>query len=79
MQSDEPKRSVMYYECQKNESAKLCWEEDYNFKRDWKKVVDRERRLFPRNYIEKIHYLKHPNHINKISNILSEIWLPILH
>ena len=54
------------------------WEADYNFSWDQKKVVDRESRLIPRKIKETIHSLKNPNHINKISNMLPEIWLPNL-
>ena len=54
------------------------WEADYNFSWDQKKVVDRESRLIPRKIKETIHSLKNPNHINKISYMLPEIWLPNL-
>ena len=56
--------------CEKNEIAKHCWEADYNFRRDQKKVVDRESRLISRKIKETIHSLKIPNHINKISYTL---------
>ena len=49
-----------------------------NFSWDQKKVIDREIRLIPRKIKETIHSLKNPNHINKISYMLPEIWLPNL-
>ena len=73
--SDEHKRSVRNCDCDKNEIAKHCWEADHNFSWDQKKVVDRESRLIPRKIKETIHSLKNPNHINKISYMLPEIWL----
>ena len=45
---------------------------------DQKKVIDRESKLIRRKIKETIHYLKNPNHINKISYMLPEIWLPNL-
>ena len=76
--SDEHKRSVRNCDCDKNEIAKHCWEADHNFNWHQKKVVDRESRLIPRKIKETIHSLKNPNHINKISYMLPEIWLPNL-
>ena len=76
--SDEHKRSVRNCDCDKNEIAKHCWEADHNFSWNQKKVIDRESRLIPRKIKETIHSLKNPNHINKISNMLPEIWLPNL-
>ena len=78
LHSDEHKRSVRKCDCDKNEIAKYCWEADHNFSWDQKKVVDRESRLIPRKIKETIHSLKNPNHINKISYMLVEIWLPNL-
>ena len=71
--SDEHKRSVRNCDCDENEIAKHCWEADHNFNWDQKKVIDRESRLIPRKIKETIHYLKNPNHINKISYVLREI------
>ena len=62
--SDEQKRSVRNCDCDKNEIAKHWWEADHNFKWDQKKVNDRESRLIPKK--------------NKISYMLTEIWLPNL-
>ena len=76
--SDEHKRSVRNCNCDKNEIAKHCWEADHNFNWDQEKVVDKESRLIPRKIRETIHSLKNPNHINKISYMLPEIWLPNL-
>ena len=76
--SDEHKRSVRNCDCDKNEIAKHCWEADHNFNWDQKKVIDRESTLIPRKIKETIHSLKNPNHINKISYMLPEIWLPNL-
>ena len=73
--SDEHKRSVRNCDSDKNEIVKHCWEADHNFSWDQKKVVDRESRLIPRKMKETIHSLKNPNHINKISYMLPEIWL----
>ena len=78
LHSDEHKRSVRNCDCDKNEIAKLCWEADHNFCWDQKKVVDRESRLIPRESKETIHFLKNSNHINKISYMLPETWLPNL-
>ena len=75
---DEHKRSVRNCDCDKNEIAKHCWEADHNFNWDQKKVIDRESRLIPRKIKETIHFLKNPNHINKISYMFPEIWLPYL-
>ena len=44
LRSDEH-RSVTYCDCEKNETAKHCWEADRNFSWDQKKVVDRESTL----------------------------------
>ena len=76
--SDEHKRSVRNCDCGKNEIAKHCWKADHNFNWDQKKVIDRESRLIPRKIKETIHSLKNPNHINKISYMPPEIWLPNL-
>ena len=73
--SDEHKRSVRNCDCDKNEIAKHCWEADHNFNWDQKKVIDRESRLIPWKIKETMHSLKNPNHINKISSMLPEIWL----
>ena len=43
-----------------------------------KKVIDRESRFISRKIKETIHSLKNPNHTNKISYMLPEIWLPNL-
>ena len=76
--SDEHKRSVRNCDCDKNEIAKHCWEADNNFNWNQKKVIDRESRLIPRKIKYTIHSLKNPNHSNKISYMLPEIWLPNL-
>ena len=76
--SDERKGSVRNCDCDKNETAKHCWEADHNFGWDQKKVVDRESRLIPRKIKETIHSLKNPNQIKKISYTIPEIWLPNL-
>ena len=76
LHSGEHKRSLRNYDCEKNESIKHCWEADQNFSWYQKNVVDRESRLIPRKIKETIHSLKNPNHINKISYMLPEIWLP---
>ena len=68
-------RSVSECNCDKDESAKHCWEADHNFIWDQKKVNDRESRLIPRKVKEMIHFLKNPNHINKIWYMLLDIWL----
>ena len=76
--SDEHKRSVWDCNCNKNEIAKDCWEADHIFSWDQKKVVDRESRIIPRKIKEIIYSLKNPNHVNKISYMLPEFWLPNL-
>ena len=73
---DEHKRSVRNSDCDKNEIAKHCWKADHNFSWDQKKVVDGQSRLILRKIKETIHSSKNPNHINKISYMLPEIWLP---
>ena len=78
LHSDEHKRSVRNYDCDKNEIAKHCWEAYHNFSWDQKKVIDRENGLIPRKIKETMHSLKNPNHIKKISCMLPEIWLPNL-
>ena len=46
LRSDEH-RSVTNCDCEKNETAKHCWEVDRNFSWDQKKVVERESTLIP--------------------------------
>ena len=58
--------------------AKHCWKADHNLNRNQKKAIDKESRLIPRTIKKTIHSLKNPNHINKISYMLPEIWLPNL-
>ena len=65
--SDEHKRSIMKYVCDRDEIAKHCREADHNFTWDQKKVIDRKNRLIPWKIKETIHSLKNLNHINKIS------------
>ena len=67
-------------DCEKNETAKSCWEADSKFSWDQEKVPNRKSRLVLRKMKETIHSLKNRNHVNKISYIisLSEIWLPSL-
>ena len=43
----EHKRSARNWDCDKNDIAKHCWEEDHNFNWDEKKVIDRESWLLP--------------------------------
>ena len=76
LRSDEHKRSNC--DCDKNGIAKHCWEANRNFDWDQKKVIDRESRLIPRKIKETVLSLNNPNHINKISSMLPEIWLPNL-
>ena len=76
--SDEHKRSAMNWDCDKNVLARHCWEADHSFNWDQKKVIDRESRLIPRKIKETMDSLKNPNHINKISYMPLEIWLPNL-
>ena len=76
--SEQHKRSVRNCDCDKNEIPKHCWEGNQNFNWDQRKVLDIESRLIPRKIKETIHSLKNPNHINKISYMLPEIWLPNL-
>ena len=76
--SDEHKKTVKNCDCDKNTIAKHFWEAYHNFNWDQKKVIDRESRLISRKIKETIHSLENPNHINKISYLLPEIWLPNL-
>ena len=78
LHSDEHKRSVRNCDCDKTEIAKHCWEADNNFSWDQKKVIDRVSRLVSRKIKETIPSLKNSNHLNKISYMLPEIWLPNL-
>ena len=54
-QSDQHKRSVTNCDCDRNKTAKHCWEADHNFKWDQKKVIHRESRLISRKIKETIH------------------------
>ena len=72
--SDKHERPFRNCDCDKNEIAKHCWETDYNFNWDQKKVIDRESRLIPRKIKETIHSLKNPKRINKISYLLTHSW-----
>ena len=54
-------------------------EADHNCNWDQKKVIDKESRFIPRKIKETIHCLRNPNHINKFSYMLPEIWLPNLY
>ena len=74
--SDEQKRSVRNEDCDKNKTAKHCWEANHNFSWDKNKVIDRESRLIPRKIKETIHSMKNPNHINKTSYMFPERSLP---
>ena len=74
--SDEHKRPVRNCDCDKNEIDKHF--NFHNFNWDQKKVIDRKSKLIPKKIKETIHSLKNPNHINKISYMLPEIWLPNL-
>ena len=78
LRSDELKRSLWDCDCDKNEIFKHCWEADHNFNWNQKKCIDGESRLVYRRTKETIHSFKNPNHINKFSNMLLEIWLPNL-
>ena len=60
----------------KNEIAKHCWEADHNFSLDQKKIVDRDCSFIPKMIEEIIHSLKNPNHTQKVSCMLPEVWLP---
>ena len=73
--SDEHKRSVRNYNCDKNEITKHCWEADHNINWGQEKGIDKESRLIPRKIKETIHSLNNSNHINKISYMLPEIRL----
>ena len=55
--------------------ANYSWKVDHNCNWDQKKVIDWETRLIPRDIKETIQSLKNPNHINKISYMLPQIWL----
>ena len=61
--------------CRKNLAGKYYWKEYHNFVWDQKKVFDRESRLLSRKIKETIHFLEYPNHINKFSFMLPEIWI----
>ena len=76
--SDEHKRSVKNFDCEKNETAKYCRKTDHNFSWSQKRVVDRESRSIPRKIKETIHSLKNTYHINTILYMFPGIWLPNL-
>ena len=59
-------------DCYKNEIAKHCWEADYNFGWDQKKLVDGESRLIPRKIKETMHSFNDANHIKKIFYMFPE-------
>ena len=63
----------------KNEIVKQFWEIDHNFGWNQKKVVDGESRLIPSKIKETVHSLRNPNHVNKISYKLPEIWCYLYH
>ena len=67
LRSGEHKRSIRNCDCDKNEITKDCWEADHNVNWDQKKVIDGKSRLIPGKIKETIHFLKNPNHTNKIS------------
>ena len=73
--SDEHKRSVRNWDCEKNKISTHSWEANHNFSCDQKKVVDRESKLISCKIKKTMDSLKNPNHISKISFILPEIWL----
>ena len=75
---DLPGIAIVKKKNKKNEIAKHCWEIDHRVSWNQKKVVDKESRLIPRKIKQTIHSLKNPNHNNKISYMLPEIWLPNL-
>ena len=70
--SEEHKMSARNCDCDNNEIAKHC---SHNFNWDQNKVIDKESRLIPMKIKENIDSLKNPDHVNKISYILPEIWL----
>ena len=75
MRSGEHERSVRNCSCEKNETAKQCWEADHKFSRDQRKVVDRESRLILRKIKETVHSLNNPHYNDKISYMLPKMWL----
>ena len=75
---DERKRPVGNCDCEKKKLLEDCWKADHIFSLDQKKVTNRDSRLIHRKIKEAIYSLKNPNHINNISHILPEIWLPNL-
>ena len=72
--SDEHRGYVRNYNSESSKTAKNCLEADRNFSLYQKKVADRESRLIPLKIKETIYCLRNPNHINKISWMLPEIW-----
>ena len=52
LHSEEHKRSVRNFDCDKNEIVKHCWEADHNFNWDQKKVIDKESRSILRKIKE---------------------------
>ena len=65
------KRTVKNYDCENNEIAKHCWEEDHNI--DQKRVVGRNSRLISRKIKGTMHYLNNSNQFRKVSYMLPEI------
>ena len=62
----------------KYEIAEHSWKYDHRIDWDNKTIIDRERFLIARKAKETIHSLADKNHINSISYVLPDIWLPIL-
>ena len=72
----EHNRAVRNGDTDKNEIADHCWENDHEMNWDERKVIDTEAYIKDRKIKETIHSLKDENHINSISYILPNIWIP---
>ena len=55
---DEHRRFARNCDCEKNETAKRCWEADQNFSWNQKKVAARKSRLIPKKIKETITFFK---------------------
>ena len=69
-------RAVRNGDTDKNEIADHCWENDHEMNWDERKIIDTEAYIKERKIKETIHSIKDRNHINSISYILPNIWIP---
>ena len=76
--SKEHKRAVKNGDTEKNEIADHCWSQNHSMNWENRKIIDRETYTTARKIKETIHSIADNNHINSISYVLPDIWLPNL-